>query len=166
MYRSIRNPLSAFRAESDSRHYVNNDAFMVCSAKSYTLEDAQTLCDASDDCRALHDYACDGKNWRYCETSMATILAAGSSTAACTKKKSVCEDFSINIIFSGASGTSYGSIHSSTTHGTGFGIEDNGQIPSFLRIMGPTETIDRTEIPNRPIQTEPTEPNQLKLTQK
>jgi len=103
---------------------VSNDAFMVCSAKSYTLAYAQSLCDASDDCRALHDYACDGKNWRYCETNMATIMAANSGTSACTKKKSVCEDFTIQTYFSGASGTSYGSKHSSATSGTGFGIED------------------------------------------
>ena len=55
---------------------VDNAAYSTtCSTWYGTFEDAKARCDSSITCQVLHDFACDGGNWRYCDATMAAIQA-------------------------------------------------------------------------------------------
>merc|ERR1712113_1136634 len=68
---------------------VANNIFRQCSEWYGTLADAKTRCDNDPNCKALHDWNCDGKNWRYCDKTIAEMQAMGDGTAACTMAKKV-----------------------------------------------------------------------------
>merc|ERR1719221_319106 len=54
---------------------VTNRAQKVhCNQTWYgTLEEAEALCDMDATCTVLHDWGCDGKNWRYCFTDLRSL---------------------------------------------------------------------------------------------
>jgi len=68
---------------------VANTVFRQCSGWYGTEEDAKTRCDYDPHCRALHDWNCDGKNWRYCDKTVGEMQAMGDGMAACTMAKKV-----------------------------------------------------------------------------
>ena len=45
---------------------MNNDAAYVCSGELGTLNWAVEQCNNNINCKWLHDYACDGADWRFC----------------------------------------------------------------------------------------------------
>lgn len=49
-----------------------------------SLEQAKDVCDADKRCTVLHDYNCDGRNWRYCISDLNTVKRAGQDTKSCT----------------------------------------------------------------------------------
>ena len=50
-----------------------------------TLAQAEAWCDADPACTWLHDWDCDGQNWRYCTGTRVEV----SGGEACTKNKVV-----------------------------------------------------------------------------
>jgi hypothetical protein len=57
-----------------------------CSSTGYHLSMAQVLCNANPSCSVLHDSGCNsvGAGWRYCSASVQDLLAADTTTGACT----------------------------------------------------------------------------------
>ena len=45
---------------------VKNSASGVCSSSYGSLDWAKQQCDKYINCKWLHDWGCDGKNWRFC----------------------------------------------------------------------------------------------------
>lgn len=69
---------------------VSNRAWGICSLWHGTLVEASWKCRADSRCSVLHDYICDGINYRYCMTNLLDIRMYGASTdnlnqGACTK---------------------------------------------------------------------------------
>ena len=68
---------------------VLNSASSDCSGESGTLEWAMEQCNSNTNCKWLHDYGCDNKNWRFCtDTNIADYLYEGDGQEGCSKVKS------------------------------------------------------------------------------
>ena len=67
----------------------NSNGYAPClngAANSFdTLEEATAMCEADPNCGWLHDYNCDGNNWRVCGPKSSMIVGDGK---ACTRIKS------------------------------------------------------------------------------
>lgn len=58
-----------------------------CSTWTGNLAEAMELCNADDQCYALHDFNCNGDRWRYCSASIQALQVKGTPEAdahACT----------------------------------------------------------------------------------
>merc|ERR1712093_272861 len=67
------------------------DHLPACHRQTYgDLEKMKAKCDADPKCFVLHDWACDGKNWRYCSDTLENLQSTKAGKAdkkACTKVK-------------------------------------------------------------------------------
>ena len=53
-------------AYTDGPSVKNSAGRYACSRKYDTLEWAKEQCNNDINCKWLHDYGCDDKNWRFC----------------------------------------------------------------------------------------------------
>jgi len=67
------------------------DRLPACHGRTYgTLKKMKAKCDADPKCEVLHDWGCDGKNWRYCSDTLENLQsskAGKKDKKACTKVK-------------------------------------------------------------------------------
>merc|ERR1711924_60667 len=69
---------------------MGNDAYRSCGDQTWvgTLDQAKTKCDADPKCGVIHDWNCDGVNWRVCSYSLKDLMkekGAKKDEKACTK---------------------------------------------------------------------------------
>eukprot|EP00406_Dinophysis_acuminata_P004549 CAMPEP_0179222342 /NCGR_PEP_ID=MMETSP0797-20121207/6671_1 /TAXON_ID=47934 /ORGANISM="Dinophysis acuminata, Strain DAEP01" /LENGTH=202 /DNA_ID=CAMNT_0020929181 /DNA_START=236 /DNA_END=844 /DNA_ORIENTATION=+ len=65
---------------------VSNVVWVKDCERAYgNFEWAKSQCNADPSCSVLHDWGCDGVNWRHCIKPIERIQARSSSTHACTK---------------------------------------------------------------------------------
>merc|ERR1719491_1174114 len=66
---------------------VSDNAADMCSYWYGTLDEAGAKCSSRTTCNVLHDYQCDGKNWRYCDKNISAVKSAGTDEHACIRIK-------------------------------------------------------------------------------
>ncbi|CAK0864692.1 unnamed protein product [Prorocentrum cordatum] len=65
---------------------VDGDAWMLhCYLDWFTLTEAEGGCFGDEACTVLHDFGCDGVQWRYSFSTLDSVQAAGATRSACTK---------------------------------------------------------------------------------
>ena len=72
----------------DGPSVKNSASSTACSGEYGTLDWAQKQCDNDSECTWLHDYGCDGANWRFCKKQEIHIwMDESGKSGGCSKTK-------------------------------------------------------------------------------